>query len=96
MTIKIVLEDCFGVYVASKQINYDEDVRVRSDTGWYKRVLRARNVQVSTSISETHMDNLLCEQRIRICREDVWICCKTERTKVRMRLLPFISLMMNW
>ena len=26
------------VYGAPKEINSDEDVRVRSDTGWYKRV----------------------------------------------------------
>ena len=39
-TIKILLEEWFCVYGASKEINSDEDVRVRSDTGWYKRVLR--------------------------------------------------------
>ena len=36
---------------APKEINSDEDVRVRSDTGWYKRVLRSLNVQVSTGDS---------------------------------------------
>ena len=38
-TIKILLEEWFRVYGASKEVNSDEDVRVRSDTGWYKRVL---------------------------------------------------------
>ena len=37
-TIKILLEEWFGVYGARKEINSDEDVRVRSDTGWYKRI----------------------------------------------------------
>ena len=38
-TIKILLEEWFCVCAAPKEINSDEDVRVRSDTGWYKRVL---------------------------------------------------------
>ena len=33
-TIKILLEEWFCVYGAPKEINSDEDVRVRSDTGW--------------------------------------------------------------
>ena len=49
-TIKILLEEWFCVYRAPKEINSDEDVPVRSDTGWYKRVLRSLNVQVSTRI----------------------------------------------
>ena len=39
-TIKILLAEWFCVYGAPKEINSDEDVRVRSDTSWYKRVLR--------------------------------------------------------
>ena len=49
-TIKILLEEWFRVYGAPEEISFDEDVRVRSDTGWYKRVLRALNAQVSTGI----------------------------------------------
>ena len=45
-TIKILLEEWFCVYGAPKEINSDEDVQVRSDTGWYKRVLRSLNAQV--------------------------------------------------
>ena len=33
--ITIVLDEWFCVYGAPKEINSDEDVRVRSDTGWY-------------------------------------------------------------
>ena len=43
-TIKILLEEWFCVYGAPKEINSEEDVRVRSDTGWYERVLRSLNV----------------------------------------------------
>ena len=94
-TIKILLEEWFCVYGAPKEINSDEDVRVRSNTGWYKRVLRSLNVQVSTGIPYTHTSNPLCERQIRILEENVMIWCKTERTKDWVRLLPVISLMMN-
>ena len=94
-TIKILLEQWFCVYVALKEINPHEDVRVRSDTGWYKRVLRSLNVQVSRGIPYIHTSNPLCEQQIRVLKENVRIWCKTERTKDWVRLLPVISLMMN-
>ena len=73
----------------------DEDVRVRSDTGWYKRVLRSLNVQVSTGIPYSPTSNPLCERQIRVLKENVRIWCKTERTRDWVRLLPVISLMMN-
>ena len=62
-TIKILLEEWFCVNGAPKEINSEEDVRVRSDTGWYKRVLRYFNVQVSTGIPYTHTSNPLCERQ---------------------------------
>ena len=94
-TIKILLEEWFCVYGAPKEITSDEDVHVRSDTGWYKRVLRSLNVQVSTEIPYTHTSNPLCEQQIGVLKENVKIWCKTERTKDWVRPLPIISLMMN-
>ena len=94
-TIKILLEEWFCVYVAPKEINSDEDVEVRSDTGWYRRVLRSLNVQVSTGIPYTHTSNPLCERQICVLKENVRIWCKTERTKDWVRLLSVIFLMMN-
>ena len=94
-TIKILLDEWFCVYRAPKEINSDEDVRVRCDTGWYKRVLRLLNVEVSTGIPYTHTSNPLCERQIRVFKEKVRIWCKTERTKDWVRLLPVISLMTN-
>ena len=94
-TIKILLEERFCVYGAPKEINSDEDVRVRSDTGWYKRVMRPLNVLLSTGIPYTRTSNPLCEPQIQVLRENVNIWCKTEVTKDCMRLLPVISLMMN-
>ena len=80
-TIKILLEEWFCVYGAPKEINSDEDVRVRSDTGWYKRVLKSLNVQVSTGIPYSHTSNPLCERHIRVLKENVGIWCKPERTR---------------
>ena len=93
-TVKILVEEWFSVYGAPKEINSDEDVRVRSDPSWYKRVLRALNVHVSTGTPYTHTSNLR-ERQIRVLKEDVRIWCKTERTKNQVGLLPVISLMMN-
>ena len=94
-TIKILLEEWFCVYGAPRGIYSDEDVRIRSDTGWYKRVLRSLYVQVSTEIPYTHTSNPLCERQIRVLKENIRIWCKTERTKEWLRLLLVISLMMN-
>ena len=94
-TIRMLLEEWFCVYGAPKEINSDEEVRLRSDTSWYKRVLRSLNVQVSTGISYSHTSNPLCERQIRVLKENVRIWCKTERTRDWVRLLPVISLMMN-
>ena len=71
--IKILLEEWFRVYGAPKEINSDEDVRVRSDTGWYNRVLRSLNVQLSTGIPYSHASNALCERLIRVLKENVRI-----------------------
>ena len=60
-TIKILVEELFCVYGAPKEINSDEDVRVCSVTGWYKRVLRSLKFQLSTEIPYTHTSNPLCE-----------------------------------
>ena len=70
-------------------------MRVRADTGGYKRVLRSLNVQVSTGIPYSHTSNPLCERQIRVLKENVRIWCKTERTRDWVRLLPVISLIMN-
>ena len=52
-TIQILLEEWYCVHGAPKEKNSDKDVLVCSDTGWYRRVLRSLNVQVSTGIPYT-------------------------------------------
>ena len=94
-TTKILLEEWLCVYAAPKEFKSDEDVRVRSDTLCYKRLLRSLNVQVSTGIPYTHTSNPLCERQIRFLKDNVRISCKTERTKDWVRQFPVISLMIN-
>ena len=94
-TIKILLEGWFCVDGAPEEINSGQDVRVRSDTGWYKTVLRSLNLRASTEIPYTHTSNPLCGRQMRVLKENVRIWCKTERTKDGVRLLPVTSLMMN-
>ena len=53
--IKVTLE--------TEEVHSDEDVRIRSDTGWYKRVLDTLNVQVTTCVPYTHTSNPLCERQ---------------------------------
>ena len=71
------------------QVQSDEDVRIRSDTGWYKRVLNALNVEVTTGAPYTHTSNpLVVEQNLRILM-------KQERMKDWVRLVPSAVLTMN-
>ena len=93
--MKVLLEEWFSVYGAPKENDSDQDVRVRSDTGWCKRVLRTLNVQVSTGIPCSHTTKPLSERQIRGLKGNVRIWCKTGRTKDWLRLVPVIFLMMN-
>ena len=49
-TVKILVEQWFAPYGAPKQVHSDEDVHIRTDTGWYQRVLNALNVEVTTDV----------------------------------------------
>ena len=62
-TVKMLVEDSFEHYGAPKGVHSDEDVRIQSDTGWYKRVLDAVNIHVTTIVTYTHKSNPLCERQ---------------------------------
>ena len=49
-TVKLLVEQWFEHYGAPKEVHSDEDVRIRSATGWYRRVLDALNVHVTTGV----------------------------------------------
>ena len=65
-TVKILVEQWFEHHGAPKEVQSDEDVRIRRDTGWYKRVLDALNVNVTTGVPYTHTSNPLCKN-ITVC-----------------------------
>ena len=63
----------------------DEDARIPSDTGRYKRVLNALIVQVTTGVPYTHTSNPLCETQN----------CVVEHSKDWVHPLPWIVVTMN-
>ena len=92
-TVKMLVEQWFQPYGAPKQVHSDEDVRIRSDTEWYKRVLNDLNVEVTTGVPYTHTS--LCERRNRVVEQNLRILMKQERTKDGVRLVPCAVLTMN-
>ena len=61
-TMKMLVEQWFKAYAAPRQVYSDENVRICSDTRWYKRVLNALNDEVTTDWPYTHTTNPLCER----------------------------------
>ena len=93
--MKIWVEQWFEHYGAPKEVQSDKDVRIRSDTGWYKRVLDALNVHVTTGLPYTHTSNPMCERQNRASEQKLRILMKQEHTKDWVRLLPWAVLTMN-
>ena len=83
------------LYGAPEMVHSDEDVRIPSSPGWYKRVLDALNVQVTTNGLHTHTSNPLCERQNRVVEHNLKILMKQERTRDWVRLLPWAVLTMN-
>ena len=52
-----------------------------NNTGWYKGVLNALNVGVTTGVPYTHTSNPLCERQNRVVEQNLRILMKQERTK---------------
>ena len=94
-TVKLLVEQWFEPYGAPKHVHSDEDVRIRSDTWWYKRVLNALNVEVTTGVPYTHTLNPLCERQNRVVEQNLRILMTQERTKDWVRLVPCTVLTMN-
>ena len=91
----MLAEQLFEPYGPPKKVHSDEDVRIRSDTGWYKRVLNALNVEVTTGVPSTHTCNPLCERQNRVVEQNLRILMKQERTKDWLRLVFWAVLTTN-
>ena len=72
-TVKMLLEQWFQPYGAPKQVHSDEDVRICSDTGWYKGVLNALYVEVTRGVPYTHKSNPLSERQNRVVEQNLRI-----------------------
>ena len=60
----MLVEQWFEPYGAPKQVHSDEDVRIRSDTGWYKGVPSALNVcPIATSLTIFVRDKTVCRNK---------------------------------
>ena len=94
-TMKMLVEQWFEPYGAPKQMHSEEDVRIRSDTEWYKRGLNALNVDLTTGVPYTHTSNPLCERQNRVVEQNLRILMKQERTKDWVLLVPWAVLTMN-
>ena len=89
------LEQWFEPHGAPKQVHSDDDVRIGSDTGWYKRVLNTLNVQVTTNVPYTHRSNPLCKRENCVVEQNLRILMMQERTKDWVRMLPSAVLTMT-
>ena len=87
-TVKMLVEQWFEPYGAPKQVHSDEDVRIRSETGWYKRVLNALNVEVTTGVPYTDTTHPLSERQNRVVEQNLQILMKQERAKDRYACCP--------
>ena len=94
-TVKMLVEQWFEHYGAPEEVHSDKDVRIRSDTGWYKPVLDALNVHVTTGVPYIHTSNPLCERQIHVLEQNLRNLRKQELTKDWVRLLPWAVLTMN-
>ena len=54
-----------------KQVHSDEDVRIRSDRGWYKRGLNALNVEVTKGVPYTHTSNPFYNRQNRVVEQNL-------------------------
>ena len=72
-TVNVLVEQWFQHYGAPKEVHSNENVRIWSDTGWYKRVLDALNVHVTTGVPYTHASNPLCERQNRVLEQNLRI-----------------------
>ena len=95
LTVQILVEQWLEYYRAPKEVHSDEDVRIRSDTRWYKRVLDALNVNVTTCVPYTYTFIPLCDRQNCVVVQNLRILIKQERTEDCVRLLPWAVLTMN-
>ena len=73
----------------------DEDVHIRSATGWYKRVLDTMDVHLTIGVPYTHISSPLSQRQSTVVEQILWILMKQERTKDWVNLLSRAVLTMK-
>ena len=82
--MKHLVQQWFEHYGATKEVHSDDYVHIRSDIGWYKRVLDALKVHVPTDVLYTHTSYPLCERQNLVMERNLRILMKQECTKHRV------------
>ena len=77
-TLNILVEKWFQHYGAPEEMHCDEDVRIRSDTGWYRRLLDALIVHVTTGVPHPHTSNPLRKGQNRVVEQMVMTARPTQ------------------
>ena len=90
-TVNILVEQWFEHYGAPKEVQSHEDVRIWSDGGWYKQVLDALNVHVTTGVPCSHTSNPLCERQNHVVEQNLRILIKQGCTKDWYASYPGLS-----
>ena len=94
-TMKILVQQWFEHFRAPRKVHSDEDVCIRSDIRWYKRVLEAQSVHVTTGVPYTDACDPLCKRQNRVLEQNVRIRMNQEHTKDWVRFLPWAVLTMK-
>ena len=94
-TVKAFVGQWFEHYGAPKEVHSDGDVRIRSEGRWYKRVLDALNVHVTTGVPYTHTTIPPCETQNLVLEQNLGILTDQRRTKSCVHLLPLDVPTMN-
>ena len=89
-TVKMFVEKWFQHYGAPKEQQSDEDERVCSDIGWYKRVLDDK-MTMTKGVPYTHTSNPLCEGLNGMMQQNLRILMKQQRTKIGYVCYPGLS-----
>ena len=88
-SVKDFVEQWLEPFRAPKEVHSDDDVRIWSDAGWYKRVSEAPSVHVTTGVPYTHTSYPVCKRRNRVVEQNLKILMKQEHTKDGVCLLPW-------
>ena len=84
--VNILVEQWWEHYREPREVHSAEKVRIGGDTGWYKRLLGALNVHVTTRVPYTHTSDPLCDRQNRVVEQSLWILMKKKQSAMLVTL----------